>query len=76
MQADWNEYGEKAFTFTVLEYVPEQDSMTKEQEYISRFYDGGKQCYNLISYPEMSHAQYLSNLWKERREARKVLQGK
>lgn len=50
LQNDFNKCGNDAFIFEVVEVVEgtKKDRLDKEQIYIDRFYDGQKNCYNLV----------------------------
>ena len=49
LQNSWNKYGEDSFEFIVLEEVKDGDEArySREQYYIDRYYDEGKNCYNI-----------------------------
>src|SRR5690606_869675 len=49
LQRDYNKCGDNAFIFEVIETVAgtREDQIKKEQEYLDKFFDGGKVCYNL-----------------------------
>lgn len=49
LQEDWTKYGEQAFQFIVLEVLPKDDVLQREQELINQFFDYGENCYNLSS---------------------------
>ena len=45
LQADWNKYGENAFTFEILEQCKEEERYNLEQQYLNKlmpFYRTGK----------------------------------
>jgi hypothetical protein len=48
LSAAWNIHGEKSFLFEVVRHVQnKEDLLTVEQSYIDKYWDGGKQCYNI-----------------------------
>lgn len=49
LQADFNQCGEAAFEFHVLEVVnaPRDERLAREQHWLDIHFDNGKQCYNL-----------------------------
>ena len=48
LQRSWNKYGENNFEFRVIEIVENIDKLLEvEQKYIDKYYDGGKNCYNM-----------------------------
>jgi group I intron endonuclease len=47
LQSDWQAYRESAFRFTVLEILPQEMVMEREQQLINELYDRGVSCYNL-----------------------------
>lgn len=50
LQNDFNKCGSDVFLFEVVEVVPgtKVDWLTKEQVFLDQFYDGQKNCYNLV----------------------------
>ncbi len=46
-QNAWNKHGKDSFYFSVLEYTTEDLLTTREQVYLSIFYDEQKNCYNI-----------------------------
>ena len=49
LQEDWIIHGEQSFEFVVMERLPIEDVLCKEQEILMIFFDGGKTCYNLAN---------------------------
>lgn len=48
LQRSWNKYGENSFEFKIIEIVKNSEDLLKvEQRYIDKYYDGGKNCYNM-----------------------------
>ena len=46
LQSDWLKYGESAFRFEILETLPTERVLAREQELIDQLHDCGIQCYN------------------------------
>ena len=46
LQDDWNQYGESAFVFEILEHISPEKVYLREAELLSKFHDNGVKCYN------------------------------
>ena len=47
LQRAYNLYGKNSFKFEILEQCKEEDLLTLEQKYLDKYFDNGKNCYNI-----------------------------
>jgi group I intron endonuclease len=86
LQRAWSKYGEKAFTFEIVEQgTTKEDIRQKELSWIARFF--GKNCYNATTQaagrpanpnkkPKMSHEEVLAarfEVQKQKRERNRLI---
>lgn len=68
MQEDCNKYGLPSFVFEVLESLGDRKQIIKrEHEIISRYFDRGDKCYNLIVSSGADHGEGLTSAQRQRR---------
>jgi hypothetical protein len=50
MTRDWNRYGERSFSFQVVEVAPKNITLWREEKYLQKFY-ADPLCYNVVKSP-------------------------